>query len=68
MTSDQIYPLAQRLYALIPPTLRRWTGEPGDPNARDRLANNLLMELKDVVNLALHEFFERRHYLPNEGR
>jgi hypothetical protein len=22
------------------------------------------VELKDVVNLALHEFFERRHYLP----
>jgi hypothetical protein len=25
------------------------------------------VELKDVVNLALHEFFERRHYLPEEG-
>jgi len=24
------------------------------------------LELKDVVNLALHEFFERRDYLPNE--
>jgi hypothetical protein len=26
------------------------------------------LELKDVVNLALHEFFERRHYLPEEDR
>src|SRR5262249_38839582 len=25
------------------------------------------LELKDVVNLALHEFFERRHYLPQEA-
>jgi hypothetical protein len=25
------------------------------------------LELKDVVNLALHEFFERRHYLPEEA-
>jgi hypothetical protein len=24
------------------------------------------VELKDVVNLALHEFFERRQYLPGE--
>jgi hypothetical protein len=23
--------------------------------------------LKAVVNLALHEFFERRHYLPQEA-
>jgi len=66
MTSHDIYPLAQRLYALIPTQLWRWTGEPGDSDARDRLANTLLMELKDVMNLALHEFFERRHYLPEE--
>jgi hypothetical protein len=25
------------------------------------------LELKDVVNLALHEFFERRRYLPEEA-
>jgi len=25
------------------------------------------LELKDVVNLALHEFFEWRHYLPQEA-
>jgi hypothetical protein len=25
-------------------------------------------ELKDVVNLAFHEFFERRQYLPQEAR
>jgi hypothetical protein len=25
-------------------------------------------ELKDVVNLAFHEFFERRQYLPEEAR
>jgi hypothetical protein len=25
------------------------------------------VELKDVVNLALHEFFERRNYLPEEA-
>jgi hypothetical protein len=24
------------------------------------------VELKDVVNLAFHELFERRHYLPEE--
>jgi hypothetical protein len=24
------------------------------------------VELKDVVNLAFHEFFERRDYLPTE--
>jgi hypothetical protein len=25
------------------------------------------VELKDVVNLAFHEFFERRPYLPEDG-
>jgi hypothetical protein len=57
MTSHDIYPLAQRLYDLIPTPLRRWTGEPGDPDARERVANNLLVELTDVVNLALPECF-----------
>jgi len=32
----------------------------------ERYARNEGLELKDVVNLALHEFFERRHYLPQE--
>jgi hypothetical protein len=30
----------------------------------ERYAGAEGLELKDVVNLALHEFFERRHYLP----
>lgn len=33
----------------------------------ERYAHAEGLELKDVVNLALYEFFERRHYLP-EGR
>src|SRR5215831_17566074 len=32
----------------------------------ERYARTEGLELKDVVNLALHEFFERRHYLPEE--
>jgi hypothetical protein len=32
----------------------------------DRYAQVEGVELKDVVNLAFHEFFERRHYLPGE--
>jgi hypothetical protein len=32
----------------------------------DRYARTEGLELKDVVNLALHEFFERRHYLPED--
>jgi hypothetical protein len=32
----------------------------------DRYAQAEGVELKDVVNLAFHEFFERRHYLPGE--
>jgi hypothetical protein len=32
----------------------------------ERYARNEGLELKDVVNLALHEFFERRHYLAEE--
>src|SRR2546428_8104054 len=30
----------------------------------ERYARHQGLELKDVVNLALHEFFERHHYLP----
>jgi hypothetical protein len=30
----------------------------------ERYAQSEGLELKDVVNLALHEFFERRQYLP----
>jgi len=33
----------------------------------DRYAQAEGVELKAVVNLALHEFFERRQYLPAEG-
>jgi hypothetical protein len=33
----------------------------------DRYAQAEGVELKDVVNLAFHEFFERRQYLPEEG-
>jgi hypothetical protein len=33
----------------------------------ERHARNEGLELKDVVNLALHEFFERRNYLPEEA-
>jgi hypothetical protein len=33
----------------------------------ERHARNEGLELKDVVNLALHEFFERRDYLPEEA-
>jgi hypothetical protein len=32
----------------------------------ERDARNEGLELKDVVNLALHEFFARREYLPEE--
>jgi hypothetical protein len=39
LTSADIYPLVQRLYTLIPERLRRWTGNPGDPAERDRLAD-----------------------------
>ena len=33
----------------------------------ERYARTEGLELKDVVNLALHEFFERRQYLPQEA-
>jgi hypothetical protein len=33
----------------------------------ERYARTEGLELKDVVNLALHAFFERRHYLPEEA-
>ena len=34
----------------------------------DRYAREQGVELKDVLGLALHEFFERRDYLPKEDR
>jgi hypothetical protein len=34
----------------------------------DRYAQEQGVELKDVVNLAFHEFFERREYLPKDTR
>jgi hypothetical protein len=33
----------------------------------ERYARAEGVELKDVVNLAFHEFFEQRQYLPQEG-
>ena len=42
MTSHQIYPLAQRLYAEIPAELRRWGSEPTDATTHDQVADNLL--------------------------
>jgi hypothetical protein len=33
----------------------------------ERYASAEGLELKAVVNLALHAFFERRHYLPEEA-
>jgi hypothetical protein len=33
----------------------------------ERYARTEGLELKDVVNLALHEFFERRQYLPQKA-
>jgi len=33
----------------------------------ERYATAEGVERKDVVNLAFHEFFERRQYLPSEG-
>jgi hypothetical protein len=55
MTSHDIYPLAQRLYDLVPATLRRWTGKPAGPDDRDRLVNNLLMELTVVPGAPIAE-------------
>lgn len=34
----------------------------------DRYAQEQGVELKDVVNLAFHEFFERRNCLPEDVR
>ena len=34
----------------------------------ERYAEAEWVELKDVVNLTFHEFFERRNYLPEEAR
>jgi hypothetical protein len=34
----------------------------------DRYAQEQGVELKDIVNLAFHEFFERREYLPEDTR
>jgi hypothetical protein len=55
MTSQEIYPLARRLYELIPPSLQRWTGKPSGPDDRDRLANNLLMEMTVVPGAPIAE-------------
>jgi hypothetical protein len=47
MTSADIYPLAQRLHALIPEG-RRWAGVPGDPVERDCLADALLWACEEA--------------------
>jgi hypothetical protein len=43
MRSQDIYPLAQRLYTKIPEPLQRWTGEPHEVAERHHLADDLLM-------------------------
>jgi hypothetical protein len=55
MTSQGIYPPAWRLYGLIPAPLQHWAGEPSDPDDRDRLANNLLMDLTVVPGAPIAE-------------
>jgi hypothetical protein len=47
--SADIFPLAQRLQALIPPGLQRWTGEPTDATVRDHLADDFLLECDEVI-------------------
>jgi hypothetical protein len=49
MTSQEIFPLAQRLQVLIPPGLQRWTGEPTDAMVRDHLADDFLMVCDEVI-------------------
>ena len=49
MTSQDIFPLPQRLQVLIPPGLQRWTGEPTDATVRDHLAENFLLECDEVI-------------------
>ena len=48
MHRADLYPLAQRLYTLIPEPLRRWTGEATDAAERDRLADALLDACHDT--------------------
>jgi hypothetical protein len=55
ISSHDIYPLAQRLLACLPECLRRWSGFPSEPDARDRLANTLLMELTEVADAPIAE-------------
>ena len=43
MTSEEIYPLAHRLYAEIPEGLRRWGSEPTDATTHTQVADNLLI-------------------------
>jgi hypothetical protein len=47
--SADIFPLAQRLQALIPPGLHRWTGEPTDATVRDHLADDFLLACDAVI-------------------
>ncbi len=55
MHSADLYPLAQRLYALIHEPLHRWAGKVMDPGDRGRLANTLLMELTAVPGAPIAE-------------
>jgi hypothetical protein len=54
MTSQDIYPLAQQLYTMIPAPLLRWTGEAADPDIRDRLAEALMGACQEA-GLTNHE-------------
>jgi hypothetical protein len=65
ITSADLYPLARRLHTLIPAQLRRWTGEVGNPLKRDRLTDNLPMELTQVPDVP---FAEDDHEGRDSGR
>jgi len=49
MTSQEIFPLAQRLQALIPAGLQRWIGEPTDAIVRAHLADDVLLACDAVI-------------------
>jgi hypothetical protein len=46
--------------------LPAWLPAAKCPNGAMLLAHLSQHHRKDVVNLAFHEFFERRHYIPGE--
>jgi hypothetical protein len=55
MTSADIYPLAQDLYAVIPADLRAWRLTTTDPRVRDALADDLLPACDAVIGEAGEE-------------